>query len=232
MKTKKITILIVEDEVAIRDMLKFSLPQEEFILKEAECAKDANLQLANQYPDIILLDWMLPGLSGIEFAKQLKKDKRTQDIPIVMLTAKAEEENKIKGFETGADDYITKPFSPRELIARIKAILRRGLLIDAQGVLVAGDLQLNMHTQEVFIHGAMLKLTPINYRLLHFFLTHQGKIYSREQLLQHIWTETLDKDERLVDVQIKRLREALAPYGLKQLIKTVRSSGYTYSPIL
>ncbi len=226
---KKTRILIVEDEVPIRDMLKFALSQKDFLILEAENAKEAELKIAEQLPDLIILDWMLPGKSGIEFAKQLKQNKLTQDIPIIMLTARAEEESKIRGLETGADDYMTKPFSPRELIARIHAVLRRGLLASPEGMLAAGPLRLNIHTQEVKINNQIIKLTPTNYRLLYFFMSHPNKVYSRERLLQQVWLESLDKDERVVDVQVKRLRQVLAPYGYKHFIKTVRSSGYKFS---
>lgn len=231
MSIKKINVLLIEDETAIRDMIRLSFSKEEFHLIEAECASEAKLKIADQSPDIILLDWMLPGISGVEFAKQLKQDKHFQDIPIIMLTAKAEEDNKIKGLESGADDYVTKPFSPRELAARIKVVLRRSLNVNSQDFITLGELQLNTKTQEVRIKEAVLKLTPINYRLLYFFISHLNKIYSREQLLQRIWMDNLDKDERVVDVQIKRLRQALEPYGYNDLIKTVRSSGYQCVPL-
>lgn len=229
MSQKTTTVLIVEDESSIRDMLKFALAEKNFILIEAENTKDAEHKLANQLPDIILLDWMLPGKSGIDFARQLKKNQHTQNIPIIMLTAKAEEENKIKGFAVGADDYVTKPFSPRELAARIQAVLRRGPLINAEGIIHFDNFYINTHTQAVAIDNEPLILTPITYRLLLFFITHPNKIYSREQLLQQVWVENIDKDLRTVDVQIKRLREILAPYGYKDVIKTVRSVGYLLS---
>lgn len=229
MSTKKTIILIIEDEADIREMLKFALPSNEFILLEAENSKQAELVIAKQAPDLILLDWMLPGKSGIEFAKQLKQQYAYRNIPIIMLTAKAEEENKIRGLETGADDYVTKPFSPRELAARIKTVLRRGNLTSPKGLLQVDNLCLNIHAHNLSINGEAVELTPISYRLLLFFMKNPNRVYSREQLLQQVWTDNIDKDERTVDVQIKRLRKALSPFNCDHFIQTVRSGGYQFT---
>ncbi len=226
---KKQMILIVEDEIAIRDMLQFALTPAGFHVVEASNAKEAELQIAKTIPDLILLDWMLPGVSGIDFTKQLKKNKTTQSIPIIMLTARAEEENKIKGLTVGADDYVTKPFSPRELIARIKTVLRRGVLMNPDSVIQVRELQLNVDTHEVTIQTQRIELKPIEYKILHFFVTHQNRVYSREQLLMHIWGGETNVDERTVDVQIKRLRNCLQPFGYDAYIRTVRGSGYQFT---
>jgi two-component system phosphate regulon response regulator PhoB len=222
------TLLIVEDEAAIRDMVGFALPSAEFKLLAAENVAQAMRFIADEIPDLILLDWMLPGKSGIEFAKELKRSQLTCDIPIIMLTAKAEEEHKIKGLEA-ADDYVTKPFSPRELIARIRSVLRRGPLITPQGLLQVEQLCLNVTTHQVTVNQSIVKLTPQEYQLLHFFLTHQDRIYSREHLIHHLWGGNSEVSDRTVDVQVKRLRQALAPFGYDQIIKTVRSEGYCFS---
>jgi two-component system phosphate regulon response regulator PhoB len=222
---KKIHLLIVEDEAPIRDMIKFSLSSE-FVVAEAENTLQAKACIANRQPDIILLDWMIPGMSGVEFAKALRTTELTKHIPIILLTAKAEEENKIKGFDAGVDDYITKPFSPRELMARIRSILKRGPIAYPDEVLVIGDIALNLQKHEVKIKNNILSLTPINYRLLAFLMKHPNRTYSRDQLLQHVWENALEKTDRAVDVQIKRLRAALTPYGYSELIQTIRGGGY------
>ncbi len=226
---KKTMILIIEDEVAIRDMIRFSLPTQEFTMFEAESTLQAEKKLADQIPDIIVLDWMLPGKSGIDFIRWLKQQPLLQDIPIIMLTAKAEEENKIKGLETGADDYITKPFSPSELIARIKTILRRGPLVLPNGIIQIKELSLDTKSHQVIINNEKISLTPIEYRLLYFFLTHQNRVYSRDQLLTQVWSGDTFIDERTVDVQIRRLRSRLNPYGYDQMVQTVRGEGYQFT---
>lgn len=228
MKMKKNAILVVEDEVPIRDVIKFALKELPYQIIEAENVNQAAEKMAHQIPQLILLDWMLPGKSGIDFAKQLKKEQLTKDIPIIMLTAKAEEENKLKGLEI-ADDYITKPFSPKELIARIKNVLRRGLVITPENKIEIDELVLNVDTREVLIKNQSLKLTPIEYQLLHFFLTHPDRIYSRAQLLDHVWGRNVYIDERTVDVHIRRLRKALSQHGYANYIQTVRSGGYKFS---
>lgn len=222
-------ILIIEDESAIRNMVRFAFTQSNYHLLEAENCKQAEKIIFNHAPQLILLDWMLPGISGIEFARQLKSNSNTCHIPIIMLTAKAEEESKIKGLETGADDYITKPFSPRELLARIKTVLRRGPLLTPEGTIQLETLCLNINTHEVYVKEEKLALTPINYQLLYFFIKHQDRVYTREQLLLHIWPGKLDLDDRIVDVQIRRLRNVLKPYGYDKWVQTVRASGYKFS---
>jgi two-component system phosphate regulon response regulator PhoB len=226
---KEKIILVVEDEIAIRDMLQFVLAPAGFKIMEAGDIKDAEKQIAKHIPDLILLDWMLPGMNGIDFAKQLKRHSLTKNIPIIMLTARAEEENKIRGLEVGADDYITKPFSPRELIARIKTVLRRGVLTTPEDIIQVNELFLDKNTHKVSIKSELLELTPIEYKLLHFFMTHQNRIYSREQLLHHVWGGEHDIDERTVDVQVRRLRSRLKPFACDHYIKTMRGSGYQFT---
>jgi len=223
------TILIVEDEEHIRDMIKLSLELAEFTVYEASHVQEAKQQLAVKIPDLILLDWMLPGMSGVAFIKQLKENDFTKNIPIILLTAKAEEENKIRGLETGADDYITKPFSPRELIVRIKTVLRRGLLTSPEGMLTMAGIHLDNNTQQVTINQARLTLSPLEYRLLYFFLKHPERVYTRDQLLTFIWGGDSDVTERTVDVCVKRLRTALDKHQLGKLIQTVRGTGYRFS---
>ncbi len=227
MKTK--VILIVEDEAAIRDMLQFALAPTGFEIIEAGDVAEAEKKLGNTLPDLILLDWMLPDISGVEFSKRLKRNPLTKNIPIIMLTAKAEEENKIKGLESGADDYVTKPFSPRELIARINTVLRRGPLVDTDGVIQFAKLSINVNNHQVKIGDQLLALTAIEYKLLYFFITHPNRIYTREQLLNHVWGLNTYINERTVDVQIKRLRKQLKTHGCDHYLKTVRGSGYQFS---
>jgi len=221
-------ILIVEDESHIRDMIKFSLSKTEFHILEAENTLQAERIIADKIPDLILLDWMLPDKSGIEFILGLKKKQITQDIPIIMLTAKAEESNKIKGLEAGADDYVTKPFSPRELITRIRAVMRRGPLVTPDDVIQINELYVNVKTHEVRIKNNLIKLTPIEYKILYFFITHQDRVYSREQLLHHIWGGDVDIIDRTVDSQIRRLRNVLRKYNHHKLIQTIRDFGYKF----
>ncbi len=225
---KAISILIIEDEIAIRDMLRYALEAAGFTVQEAGNASEAEQKIAQQIPDLILLDWMLPTISGIEFIKQLKRKPLIKDIPIIMLTAKAEEENKIKGLETGVDDYITKPFSPRELIARIKTVLRRSPLVTPEGIIQIGDLCLDTNTHQVTIKKQAIELAPIEYKLLYFFVTHQDRVYNREQLLDQVWGGENYIDERTVDVQIRRLRSRLKPHGYETRIKTIRGAGYQF----
>lgn len=222
-------ILVVEDETAIRDMIKFSFNNTGFIVLEAETVEQAKTIVQQSIPSLILLDWMLPGQSGISFIHWLKKQKEYVDIPIIMLTAKAEEENRVLGLEAGADDYVTKPFSPLELIARIKSVLRRGPIADPKGQITVGSLCLDIYSHSASMNGAALTLTRNTYDLLHFFMTHPNRTYSRDQLINFVWGLTAYIDERTVDVQIRRLRDELKPYNQHHLIKTIRGVGYQFS---
>lgn len=222
-------ILIVEDEQAIRGMIRHALESADFSVEEAEDAQEAKRAMADQLPDLILLDWMLPAMRGINFTKSLKQDKLTRGIPIIMLTAKAEEENKVIGLESGVDDYIIKPFSPRELIARIRAVLRRGPLENPDGVIRAKELVIDTQSQRVHVAGKSLKLGPLEYRLLCFFVSHQDRVYSRDALLTHVWGGDAYLDERTVDVLIRRLRKQLSLHGYDAWVQTIHGSGYRFS---
>ncbi|GAB1259283.1 phosphate regulon transcriptional regulator PhoB [Aurantivibrio plasticivorans] len=223
------TILIVDDEAAIRDMLRAALEMASYRCLEAENAQDAHSLIVDEAPDLILLDWMLPQTSGIELARRLKRDEVTANIPIIMLTAKGEEDNKVQGLETGADDYITKPFSPRELVARLKAVLRRIDTPEKQDPLWVDGLCLDPVSHRVTINSRPVDIGPTEYRLLEFFLTHQERVYSRSQLLDHVWGGNVYVEERTVDVHIRRLRKALQQDGHERYVQTVRGAGYRFS---
>jgi len=220
-------ILIVEDESAIREMIVFTLQQEGYVALEAADTREATEQLANR-PDLILLDWMLPGLSGVEFARRLQRDEATRGIPVIMLTARGEEESKITGFEAGVDDYVTKPFSTRELLARIRAVLRRTRPPEPEVIRIDG-LELDKAAHRLWVHGQPLDLGPTEFRLLDFFMRHPERVYSRDQLLDQVWGENVYIEDRTVDVHIRRLRKALAPFGFDRHVQTVRGAGYRFS---
>lgn len=222
-------ILIVEDEPAIQELLAFNVMQAGFQALRAEDADSAWQQIRSNVPDLILLDWMLPNTSGVILAKQFRADARSKDIPIIMLTARGEERDKILGLESGADDYITKPFSPRELMARIRAVLRRHIPAMPDETVVAGGLELSPAAHRVTAQGSGIELGPTEFRLLHFFMTHAERVYSRTQLLDQVWGTQVFVEERTVDVHIRRLRAALEPAGMDGLIQTVRGSGYRFS---
>ena len=223
------TILIVDDEAPIRDMLRIALEMAEYHCLEAEDAQAAHSLIIDQKPDLVLLDWMMPGTSGIELARRLKRDEVTSAIPIIMLTAKGEEDNKVQGLEVGADDYITKPFSPRELVARLKAVLRRTESFAATEIIQVGGLRLDPSSHRVSINDVPIQMGPTEYRLLEFFLTHQERVYTRNQLLDHVWGGNVYVEERTVDVHIRRLRKALTVDDHDRLIQTVRGAGYRFS---
>ncbi len=222
-------ILIVEDEPAIQELLAFNMEQAGFQALRADDADSAWRQIRDCAPDLILLDWMLPNTSGVILAKQLRSDPAAHDIPIIMLTARGEERDKVLGLESGADDYITKPFSPRELMARIRAVLRRHAPQAPEEIVVAGGLELLPASHRVAANGAAVELGPTEFRLLHFFMTHAERVYSRTQLLDQVWGTQAFVEERTVDVHIRRLRAALEPAGMDGLIQTVRGSGYRFS---
>ena len=222
-------ILLVEDEHAIQELLAFNVTQCGYHPIQAHDAAEALAHINHVLPDLILLDWMLPDVSGVELARRLRLDKRTRNIPIIMLTARAEEHDKVLGLESGADDYITKPFSPRELMARIRAVLRRRAPQMSDETVSAGVLELSPSTHRVSANGTMIDLGPTEFRLLHFFMTHVERVYNRSQLLNNVWGDHVFVEERTVDVHIRRLRQALEPSGLDNLIQTVRGSGYRFS---
>jgi two-component system phosphate regulon response regulator PhoB len=221
-------ILIVEDEQAIREMTAFHLSRAGYEVLEAQDCREARALLADNRPDLALIDWMLPDMSGLELTRTLKRDKEFEDLAIIMLTARADERDKVSGLEGGADDYITKPFSPRELVARIKAVLRRAVN-STDAVVSAGVLELDAAGHRVLSSGQEIKLGPTEYRLLHFLMTHAERVYSRTQLLDRVWGANVYVEERTVDVHIRRLRKALAGVSADDYIQTVRGAGYRFS---
>src|SRR5574343_1567081 len=222
-------ILLVEDEPAIQELIAFNLTQAGHHVLRAASAENAMTLVKNALPDLVLLDWMLPGVSGIDFTRRLRSDERTKTVPIIMLTARSEEPDKITGLETGADDYITKPFSPRELQARIKAVLRRRAPQMTDDAVDINGLRLDPVTHRVHGHGQPIDLGPTEFRLLHFFMTHPERVHSRAQLLDQVWGDHVFVEERTVDVHIRRLRSALEPSNHDGLVQTVRGSGYRLS---
>jgi two-component system phosphate regulon response regulator PhoB len=222
-------ILIVDDEAAIRQMVCLALNQAGYACLEAGDTGEAQTRILEEMPDLILLDWMLPKMSGVEYARKLRGEKLTQHIPVIMLTARTEEEDKVKGLDSGADDYITKPFSTRELLARIKALLRRTSPHAAEESVEIDGLRLDPVTHRVLAAGRNLDLGPTEFRLLHFFMAHPERVHTRERLLNDVWGDNVYIEERTVDVHIRRLRRALEPSGHDRLIQTVRGAGYRFS---
>ncbi|TNC92725.1 phosphate regulon transcriptional regulator PhoB [Thalassolituus sp.] len=221
-------VLIVDDEAPIREMIAVALEMAGYQCMEAANVQEAHSIVVDQRPDMILLDWMLPGVSGVEFARRLKREETTAELPIIMLTAKGEEENKVQGLESGADDYITKPFSPRELVARLKAVLRRATPPGVEEAIEVNGLILDPICHRVMSHDSPIDVGPTEYRLLQFFMTHQERAYSRSQLLDQVWGGNVYVEERTVDVHIRRLRKALGTTH-EHLIQTVRGTGYRFS---
>ena len=223
------TILVVEDEPAIQDLIQINLQMGGYRVLTHANAEDALKGIQHELPDLALLDWMLPGMSGVDLAKRLRADSRTKSLPIILLTARGEEVDKLKGLESGADDYITKPFSVKELEARIKAVLRRRAPELTHDVIEYHGLRLDPASHKVSGDGKVLSMGPTEFRLLHFFLTHLERVYSRAQLLDFVWGDHVFIEERTVDVHIRRLRSALAPSKHDDLIHTVRGSGYRFA---
>ena len=221
-------ILIVEDEEAIREMVAFHLSRAGFETIEAGDSLTARQKLADERPDLALIDWMLPDTSGLELTRMLKRDKNYEDLAIIMLTARAEERDKVSGLEGGADDYVTKPFSPRELIARIHAVMRRSSN-NHEEVVTAGVLELDTAGHRVLSSGREIRLGPTEYRLLQFLMTHPDRVYSRTQLLDRVWGANVYVEERTVDVHVRRLRKALSDENADDYIQTVRGAGYRFS---
>ncbi|MBV4366006.1 phosphate response regulator transcription factor PhoB [Erwinia sp. BNK-24-b] len=222
-------ILVVEDEAPIREMLCFVLEQNDYQPIEAEDYDSAISMLIEPWPDLILLDWMLPGGTGIQFIRHLKREAMTRDIPVMMLTARGEEEDRVRGLEVGADDYIIKPFSPKELVARIKAVMRRISPMAVEEVIEIQGLSLDPSSHRVMSETQPLEMGPTEYKLLHFFMTHPERVYSREQLLNHVWGTNVYVEDRTVDVHIRRLRKALELTGHDRMVQTVRGTGYRFS---
>ena len=224
-------ILIVDDEPAIRDMVAFALRKGDYEPVHAGDAREAASAIADRVPDLILLDWMLPGASGLELARRWRRDDLTRDIPIIMLTARGEENDRVSGLESGVDDYVVKPFSARELLARIKAVLRRSRDDEDDGSVAVGQLRIDGAAHRVYAVEEPLHVGPTEYRLLHFFMTHADRVYTRTQLLDHVWGGNNYVEERTVDVHIRRLRKALEPARLEDMVQTVRGSGYRFSAL-
>ena len=226
-------ILIVDDEPAIRDMVAYALRKGDFDPALAGDAREAQAQIAERVPDLILLDWMLPGTSGLELARRWRKEPLTRDVPIIMLTARGEENDRVGGLEAGVDDHVVKPFSARELLARIRAVMRRSREDDEDGSVQVGALRIDGAAHRVFAGAggepAPVAIGPTEYRLLHFFMTHPERVYSRSQLLDHVWGGSVYVEERTIDVHIRRLRKTLEPHGLDAMVQTVRGTGYRFS---
>ena len=222
-------ILIVEDEPAIRDMVAFALRKAGMDPVHAGDARAAQGMIAERVPDLILLDWMLPGTSGLELARRLRKEELTRGVPIIMLTARGEETDRVGGFEAGVDDYVVKPFSPRELIARINAVMRRTHGTDSDGIIEVGGLKIDSAAHRVYAGDVTVPIGPTEYRLLHFFMTHAERVYTRSQLLDYVWGGSVYVEERTVDVHIRRLRKTLEPFRFDGLVQTVRGAGFRFS---
>ena len=221
------TILLIEDEADIREMLNFALSRAGFEVWEAATAEDAMRRLEGHLPNMIIIDWMLPGMSGVELARRLRRDEHTEALPIIMLTARGEESDKLKSFDSGVDDYIVKPFSPRELIARVKALLRRSGE-PADGVLQSGPISMDLAAHQVSVNGNRISLGPTEFRLLELLMSNPDRAFDRSQLLDRVWGRSVYVEERTVDVQVLRLRKALKPYGVHTAIQTVRGVGYRF----
>jgi len=226
-------ILIVDDEPAIREMVAFALRKGDYEPAHAGDAREAQAEIADRVPDLILLDWMLPGTSGLELARRWRRDALTREVPIIMLTARGEENDRVGGLEAGVDDYVVKPFSARELLARIRAVMRRSREDDEDGSISVGPLRIDGAAHRVFaqVDGAdhPVPIGPTEYRLLHFFMTHCERVYTRSQLLDHVWGGSVYVEERTVDVHIRRLRKTLEPSRLDNMVQTVRGAGYRFS---
>lgn len=228
MDKKELNVLVVDDESAIREMIRFSLSRLNMSVVGAADARAALSCISEKRPDIILMDWMMPGISGLELTRRLRRDSATADIPIIMLTARVTEDDKVAGLEAGTDDYVIKPFSPRELVARIKAVIRRTSPTDDKGCINAGSLVLDTIKRKVKGGEKDIQLGPTEYRLLNFFMTHQGRSYTRSQIMDRVWGANVYLEERTVDVHIRRLRSALQPTGHHTFVQTVRGHGYRF----
>jgi two-component system phosphate regulon response regulator PhoB len=226
-------ILIVDDEPAIREMVAFALRKADYEPAHAGDAREAQAAISDRIPDLILLDWMLPGTSGLELARRWRRDELTRDVPIIMLTARGEENDRVGGLEAGVDDYVVKPFSARELLARIRAVMRRSREDDEDGSIGVGALRIDGAAHRVFARAdagdVPIAIGPTEYRLLHFFMTHPERVYTRSQLLDHVWGGSVYVEERTVDVHIRRLRKTLEVAQLDHMVQTVRGAGYRFS---
>jgi two-component system phosphate regulon response regulator PhoB len=223
------SVLVVEDEAAIRDMIAMALERAGYKVRHADSAEDARAAMRLARPHLILLDWMLPGESGLDLARHLKDDAESRTLPIIMLTARGEEADRVRGLDTGADDYITKPFSPREMVARVKAVLRRSAPTASESPVEVEGLRLDPVSHRVSADGSGVELGPTEFRLLHFLMTHPERVFTRAQLLDNVWGANVYVEERTVDVHVRRLRRELTPTGHDTLVQTVRGAGYRFS---
>lgn len=222
-------ILIVEDEAPIRDMIRFALQRADFRVSEAGDAQAARIAVADEQPDLVLMDWMLPGVSGLELARELRREELTAALPIIMVTARVTEDDRVRGLNLGTDDYIVKPFSSAELVARVRAVLRRSQPGGEDETLTLEGLELDAASQRVSVGDKTVELGPSEYRLLQFFMANPERVYSRTQMLDRVWGQNVFVEERTVDVHVRRLRKALAPFGFDRFVQTVRGSGYRFS---
>ena len=228
-EVRRKTVLIVDDEAAIREMVSLALETAKFNVLEASDSQEGRAIIIDSQPDVVLLDWMMPGTTGLELLRRLRRDPLTEKIPVILLTAKTSEDSKITGLDSGADDFISKPFSPKELISRIRALIRRSTVTEPSEPIKVGEMLFDPESHRVSICGEPVEIGPTEYRLLQFFLTHQERVYSRDQILDHVWGANVYLDERTVDVHIRRLRKAIAVAGQEKFVQTVRGAGYRFS---
>ena len=228
-EVRRKTVLIVDDEAAIREMVSLALVTAKFNVLEASDSQEGHAIIIDSQPDAVLLDWMMPGTTGLEFLRRLRRDPLTEKIPVILLTAKTSEDSKITGLDSGADDFISKPFSPKELVSRIRAVIRRSTVTEPSEPIKVGEMLFDPESHRVSICDEPVEIGPTEYRMLQFFLTHQERVYSRDQILDHVWGANVYLDERTVDVHIRRLRKAISVAGHEKYVQTVRGAGYRFS---
>ena len=228
-EVRRKTVLIVDDEAAIREMVSLALETAKFNVLEASDSQEGHAIIIDSQPDVVLLDWMMPGTTGLELLRRLRRDPLTEKIPVILLTAKTSEDSKITGLDSGADDFISKPFSPKELVSRIRAVIRRSTVTEPSEPIKVGEMLFDPESHRVSICDEPVDIGPTEYRMLQFFLTHQERVYSRDQILDHVWGPNVYLDERTVDVHIRRLRKAISVAGHEKYVQTVRGAGYRFS---
>ena len=228
-EVRRKTVLIVDDEAAIREMVSLALEKAKFNVLEASDSQEGHAIIIDSQPDAVLLDWMMPGTTGLELLRRLRRDPLTEKIPVILLTAKTSEDSKITGLDSGADDFISKPFSPKELVSRIRAVIRRSTVTEPSEPIKVGEMLFDPESHRVSICNEPVDIGPTEYRMLQFFLTHQERVYSRDQILDHVWGPNVYLDERTVDVHIRRLRKAISVAGHEKYVQTVRGAGYRFS---
>ena len=228
-EVRRKTVLIVDDEAAIREMVSLALETAKFNVLEASDSQEGRAIIIDSQPDVVLLDWMMPGTTGLELLRRLRRDPLTEKIPVILLTAKTSEDSKITGLDSGADDFISKPFSPKELVSRIRAVIRRATVTEPSEPIKVGEMLFDPESHRVSICDEPVEIGPTEYRMLQFFLTHQERVYSRDQILDHVWGPNVYLDERTVDVHIRRLRKAISVAGHEKYVQTVRGAGYRFS---